>query len=368
MKRISMLLTLSLLIAAFSGFSYAANDVIKVTIDGKLVKFDVPPQSVNGRTLVPFRDIFEAMAADVKWNASTKTAVGTRGEVEVKLVIGSTTAQVNGKDLTLDVPPAIIDGRTFVPVRFIGESMGAMVNWDDNTKTVAITEPSAKVNVKEQTLYADNSTGIYSGETQNSKPHGMGSFQYYSANTHNAKEYNGEFRYAKLHGDGVLIFNNGDQYTGSFVNNKFHGNGTLICANGDRYVGEWKYDVKHGQGTMTWANGNKYVGSWVNGKEEGEGTKTYANGDVYTGTWKEGKFHGQGTKTWANGDKYVGEWKENLFHGQGTMTWANGDKYEGSWDNGKKHGKGVFTHEDGKVEKGYWQYDQLVDSDTDWNF
>ncbi|MCX7745317.1 MAG: copper amine oxidase N-terminal domain-containing protein [Clostridia bacterium] len=116
-----------------------ANAPISVTIDGSVVDFDVPPQIVEGRTLVPLRKIFEALNANVVWEASTKTITGTKGETRVVLKVGSTQATINGVIKVLDVAPTVIDGRTLVPARFISESLGADVKWDQKNKTVIIT-------------------------------------------------------------------------------------------------------------------------------------------------------------------------------------------------------------------------------------
>jgi|GEM_PF-3371586 hypothetical protein len=112
---------------------------ICVTIDGKAVSFDVQPVMVNSRVMVPFRKIFEALGAQVSWDASTRTATGTKGGTVVTLVIDSTQASVNGETKILDSPAIIMDGRTLVPARFISESLGYNVQWDNSSRTVVIT-------------------------------------------------------------------------------------------------------------------------------------------------------------------------------------------------------------------------------------
>lgn len=67
---------------------------------------------------------------------------GESNKVLVNMQIGSKTAYVNGVPVSLDVPPQIINGRTMVPIRFVSENLGAEVNWDSNTKTVTITMDS----------------------------------------------------------------------------------------------------------------------------------------------------------------------------------------------------------------------------------
>ena len=112
---------------------------IEVLLDGRAVQFDVPPMVVDSRTLVPLRAIFEALGAEVTWDAATQTVTGTRAGTTVVLPIGSTTPTVNGRPETIDVPGAIVNSRTLVPLRFVAESFGVTVNWNPETRTVTIT-------------------------------------------------------------------------------------------------------------------------------------------------------------------------------------------------------------------------------------
>ncbi|MDK2960711.1 MAG: N-acetylmuramoyl-L-alanine amidase [Bacillota bacterium] len=118
---------------------------IKLVIDGMPVLPDVPPVIKNNRTLVPLRVISEGLGAQVGWNASTRTVTVQAPGQEIKLVIGSSTATVNGKSVKLDAPAEIIKNRTFVPLRFIGEALGAEVHWDQNSRTVTISSGRAEV-------------------------------------------------------------------------------------------------------------------------------------------------------------------------------------------------------------------------------
>jgi iron complex transport system substrate-binding protein len=92
----------------------------------------------KGRVLVPLRAIFEALGAEVRWDEKTRKVTGRKGTSTVELVIGRYTAHVNGKSVALDMPGKIIDGRTLVPLRFIGESLGAKVDWNETNRTVII--------------------------------------------------------------------------------------------------------------------------------------------------------------------------------------------------------------------------------------
>ena len=111
---------------------------ITVTVDWDELKFDVPPQIIEGRTMVPLRAIFEALDAQVEWDGVTRTVTGYRKNTVVSLAVDSKIATLNGKKVELDVPAIIVSGRTLVPVRFISESLGAKVTWDARLRKVEI--------------------------------------------------------------------------------------------------------------------------------------------------------------------------------------------------------------------------------------
>jgi hypothetical protein len=99
---------------------------------------DVAPFTDNGRTMVPFRFIGEALGAEVSWDASSKTVSYILGERTIKMPIGSNTIQLNGKAQSIDVPAKLVNGRTFVPVRMVSEMLGAKVDWNPQSREVTI--------------------------------------------------------------------------------------------------------------------------------------------------------------------------------------------------------------------------------------
>ncbi|MBT9152624.1 MAG: hypothetical protein DDT35_00845 [Firmicutes bacterium] len=107
---------------------------IAVTIDGRPLVTDVAPEIRNGRTLVPFRAIFESLGARFEWDERTNTVRGTKGHITVTLPIGQRLAYVNGAPVNIDVAPQIISGRTMVPGRFVAETIGSTVEWNAATK------------------------------------------------------------------------------------------------------------------------------------------------------------------------------------------------------------------------------------------
>lgn len=112
---------------------------VAVQLDGKWLLLDPPAAMVGGRVMVPLRGIFEAMAAEVKFEPVTKTITATKGEVVVILRLGDSQASVSGKPVKLDVPAQAVRGSTFVPLRFVGEAFGAEVKWDGAERNVIIT-------------------------------------------------------------------------------------------------------------------------------------------------------------------------------------------------------------------------------------
>ena len=114
-----------------------------VKLNDKILGFSQPPVMESDRILVPMRFLFEQMGANVDWNNDTQSAIATIGEAGqekiVEFSIDNTTAFVNGKPETTDVPARLINDQTFVPLRFLSENLGYNVEWDDDARTAVIT-------------------------------------------------------------------------------------------------------------------------------------------------------------------------------------------------------------------------------------
>lgn len=100
-------------------------------VDDQAIINDVAPVIRNDRTLVPIRVITEALGGQVAWNEAAKEVTLTVNGKEIKMTIGKALEKYG-------VAPVIIGGRTFVPVRFVADELGAVTTWDDATKTVTI--------------------------------------------------------------------------------------------------------------------------------------------------------------------------------------------------------------------------------------
>lgn len=110
---------------------------------GKTKENDVAPKIVNERTMLPARFVAENLGATVSWNEEDRT-VTIKGkdekgeEVVIIITVGSDKATVNGKEVKLDSPAFIENGRTYTPLRFISEQLGATVKWVEKEEKVII--------------------------------------------------------------------------------------------------------------------------------------------------------------------------------------------------------------------------------------
>ena len=107
--------------------------------DGDMVMdLEVAPIIINDRTMVPMRDIFTVLGANIQWDDETKTVYALKNGVMIVIQIGKDIMFVNNTRVELDAPAVIVDDRTMVPLRAIAQAYGSTVNYDDETKTVTI--------------------------------------------------------------------------------------------------------------------------------------------------------------------------------------------------------------------------------------
>ena len=100
------------------------------------------PMIIDGRTLVPIRAIIESFGGSVEWDENTKTVILTLEDDIIRLIINSNLAYLNSTAETLDASPAVINGRTMLPIRFIAEGFNIAVAWNGETKTVSLIKNS----------------------------------------------------------------------------------------------------------------------------------------------------------------------------------------------------------------------------------
>lgn len=140
--------------ASYDGFEstlklkFADGNMIQLTIDSKTlmknnqpVPMDVAPSIVNGRTMVPVRFIAEALDGMVDWNAELQTTYIAFNGNMVEMPILSDNIYVNGEQVTIDTTSQIVNGRTMIPLRAAAEGLGLVVSYDNDTRTITITQP-----------------------------------------------------------------------------------------------------------------------------------------------------------------------------------------------------------------------------------
>jgi len=138
-KLLSLLLAVALVVGLVPATAaVAAGKTVSVTIDGKKQSYSVNPRIENGRTLVPYRAIAEALGGTVSYDAKSKKATIKKGGQTIELTQGSKSARINGSAVTLDAAPLNVSGTLLVPLRFVGESLGVWVTWNGASSTAVL--------------------------------------------------------------------------------------------------------------------------------------------------------------------------------------------------------------------------------------
>ncbi len=141
-----------------------ARDGLKVIYDGTEVDFgDQKPIVLDSRTMIPIRGLFEKMGYSVDWDADTKTVTLRNLYDNIRVTVGADNIYKNNESIETDVPATIINGRTMLPLRVIGEASGASMAWDAETKTVSVSS-AAKIAEKTETT-VDDYVRLFTGLT-----------------------------------------------------------------------------------------------------------------------------------------------------------------------------------------------------------
>ena len=130
------------LIVIVPATAYCSN-YVTVRVDGVEIAFPDAKPYINedNRTMVPVRFVSEALGFNVEWDNDTRTVIITdiaREKYRLLMPIGSKTVTLNGQEKLMDTAAVILNSRTFVPVRFVSEYLGAFVSWDEKTRIVSI--------------------------------------------------------------------------------------------------------------------------------------------------------------------------------------------------------------------------------------
>lgn len=178
----TILLILAIMLAFpqyLSPSTFAANP-IRLVIDGKDFTQNAAPVIQNDRTLVPIRIITEQLGGEVEWNNAERSVKVVKGNTTVILRIDSHLIEIQNGEKTytlVDVPPKIINERTFVPLRLVGNALGISVEWDNanrivnvNSKKPAVVEPffDVKLNLNNgQAISGKTNIQISTGNVKN---------------------------------------------------------------------------------------------------------------------------------------------------------------------------------------------------------
>ncbi|WP_170311658.1 stalk domain-containing protein [Vallitalea okinawensis] len=213
MKKLTRLLTVTMVALLMMTVAVKAQK-INVMINGVTQNYDTPPVTIDGRTLAPVRAIFEELGATVRWDEATKTVFAYKENKVITIPIDSKMATIQDensqKEIELDVPAQLVNSSTYVPVRFVGEALGADVSWDGKSNTVVI-------------------------------------------------NYDIQREYERID------YTDGSYYEGDVVDGALDGYGVLYYSSGSMYEGYWKNDTMNGEGTYTWSDGSYYIGTWKDG-------------------------------------------------------------------------------------------------------
>ena len=142
-SRLCRIILLSLLIVFVFSLSSTAvmlaeEPGIKITVNGSPVDSDVAPFMQDNRVMVPIRFVGEALGAAVNWNQEAGEATVSLGSTLINIFPLDHTVLVNGKTVELDVHAVLLEGRVFVPLRFIAENLGSSVDWNQESQTVIV--------------------------------------------------------------------------------------------------------------------------------------------------------------------------------------------------------------------------------------
>jgi len=135
-----------------------ALDVDSIISNSAVFKFDLPPVIKSGRTLIPVRAITEGFGAKVQWVGEENKVVITKDDTTIELWINVQEVAVNGEKVVLDTNPEIISSRTFVPLRFIAETLNLTVEWNEEDETIEL--------IDEKVIAVPEETEAETAETQ----------------------------------------------------------------------------------------------------------------------------------------------------------------------------------------------------------
>ena len=160
MKKALAMIMAAVMVMGISTVAFAAD--INVNVENKKVVWtDAKPFIKDGRTLVPLCPIAQAMGLEVNWYSSLHQAYFGNGDEIVKFTLDSKNYEYQNlkgvkETKAMDVAAISVDGRIYVPARYLAEGFGYNVGWNGNTSTVTISKGKVETVVPEKKPAATN--------------------------------------------------------------------------------------------------------------------------------------------------------------------------------------------------------------------
>jgi len=139
-RKIAVSISMFAVIVFVLSYAAYASYEVKILINGENLICRENPVIIEGSTLVPMRDVFEALGAEVKWNDAERSASGLRDGVLVTIFPDSGEVLKNGEKLDIPSGSRIINDRLMIPLRAVAESFGYSVMWNGKDYTVSISD------------------------------------------------------------------------------------------------------------------------------------------------------------------------------------------------------------------------------------
>lgn len=325
---------------------------IKVLLNGKMIQMDVSPTVIDDRTMIPIRAVVEGLGIKVQWDDSTETVTVQGNLKKIAFKLDSKDATVitykdktdtvgTKEQKTLDVPATLVDNRTVIPLRFVGENLGLTVVWNDKWPNeydmIVLYNSNYTATAEIGILYDESGTKLYEGGLKNGLPEGQGKL-YYSG----ALDYDGTWANGAEKGSGkeFYLMNGQVLYEGEFKDSHWNGYGKAYYEDGKpMYEGNFVNDDYTGAGKSYYSNGTlQYDGEFVQGQMTGYG-KYYSEAGIlqYEGMLLNGVSNGQGKEYYENGNlHYEGDYINGIPNGYGKVYDEDGNlQYEGQIANGE---------------------------------
>lgn len=135
---------------------------IRIRLDNREVRLSTLPVAQNGTTMLPMRELFELLEAEINWDNATQTVTARKDNKQISVTVGSVTAYLNGTAILLDEPPFMKNGITMIPLRFAAETLEYEIAWDPDKRIVQLS--SGIVSDSDNTIAPRNIQSVIMGE------------------------------------------------------------------------------------------------------------------------------------------------------------------------------------------------------------